>query len=123
MRHRKSGRLLNRKKSHLNAMLKNMACSLVKHEYIRTTLAKAKELRRFIEPIINFSKFDTVPNRRLIFSRIRDILTVKKLFHILGPHFSSRFGGYTRILKCGFRKGDNATLAYIELVDRYRKKK
>ncbi|AEH39891.1 50S ribosomal protein L17 [Buchnera aphidicola (Cinara tujafilina)] len=120
MRHRKSGRLLNRKKNHLNAMLKNMACSLIKYEYIQTTLPKAKELRRFVEPIINYSKNNTISNRRLIFSRIRDILIVKKLFNDLGPHFSLRSGGYTRILKCGFRKGDNATLAYIELIDRHR---
>lgn len=120
MRHRKSGRLLNRKRSHLQAMLKNMACSLIKYEYIRTTLPKAKELRRFIEPIITFSKFDSISNRRLIFSRTRDIEVVKKLFSDLGPHFFLRPGGYTRILKCGFRKGDNALLAYIELVDRSR---
>lgn len=118
MRHRKSGRLLNRKRSHLNSMLKNLACSLIKYEHIKTTLLKAKELRRFVEPLINFSKTDTISNRRLIFSRIRDIIIVKKLFNDIGPHFHLRFGGYTRILKCGFRSGDNSPLAYIELVDR-----
>ncbi|VFP83798.1 50S ribosomal protein L17 [Buchnera aphidicola] len=118
MRHRKIGRLLNRKRSHLESMLKNMVCSLIKYEHIKTTLPKAKELRRFVEPIITISKYDTVANRRLVFSRIRDIFTVKKLFHELGPHFYSRPGGYLRILKYGFRKGDNAPIAYIELVDR-----
>ncbi|VFP79318.1 50S ribosomal protein L17 [Buchnera aphidicola] len=118
MRHRKTGRLLNRKRSHLKSMLKNMTCSLIKHEYIKTTLPKAKELRRFVEPIITLSKYDTIVNRRLVFSRIRNIFTVKKLFHELGPYFYSRPGGYLRILKCGFRKGDNATIAYIELVGR-----
>ncbi|VFP88657.1 50S ribosomal protein L17 [Buchnera aphidicola (Cinara piceae)] len=118
MRHRKTGRLLNRTRSHLQSMLKNMTCSLIKYEYIKTTLSKAKELRRFVEPIITLSKYDTIVNRRLVFSRICNIFTVKKLFHELGPYFYSRPGGYLRILKCGFRKGDNATIAYVELVGR-----
>lgn len=123
MRHRKSGRQLNRSGSHLNAMLKNMACSLLSKEIIKTTLAKAKELRRIVEPIITLSKIDTVAHRRLVFSRIRDNEIVAKLFKILGPSFVSRSGGYTRILKCGFRSGDKAPMAYIELVDRIKKNK
>lgn len=119
MRHKKIGRSLNRTRSHLKLMLKNMTCSLVKYEYIKTTLPKAKELRRFIEPIITRSKYDTICNRRLVFSMVRDIFTVKKLFHELGPHFYSRPGGYIRILKCGFRTGDNAVMAYVELVGRH----
>ncbi|ABJ90769.1 50S ribosomal protein L17 [Buchnera aphidicola] len=118
MRHRKIGRLLNRTRSHLKSMFKNMTCSLVKYEYLKTTLSKAKELRRFIEPIITIAKYDTIANRRIVFSRVRDIFTVKKLFHELGPHFYSRPGGYLRILKCGFRKGDNSIIAYVELVGR-----
>jgi large subunit ribosomal protein L17 len=123
MRHRKSGRQLNRNSSHLNAMLKNMACSLFIHEIIKTTLSKAKELRRIVEPIITLSKKDTIANRRLVFSRIRDNAIVSKLFKKLGPSFLSRLGGYTRILKCGFRSGDKAPMAYIELVDRVKKNK
>lgn len=123
MRHRKSGRQLNRNRSHLNAMLKNMACSLFVHEIIKTTLAKAKELRRIAEPMITLSKIDTIANRRLLFSRIRDNEVVAKLFKILGPVFFTRLGGYTRILKCGFRSGDKAPMAYIELVGRVKKSK
>ncbi|VAX76774.1 50S ribosomal protein L17 [Buchnera aphidicola] len=118
MRHRKTGRLLNKTSSHLKSMLKNMTCSLIKYERIKTTVPKAKELRRFIEPIITRAKYDTISNRRLIFSRICDIFAVKKLFHELGPHFYSRPGGYLRVLKCGFRKGDNASMAYVEFVGR-----
>lgn len=116
MRHKKVGRLLNRTRSHLNSMLKNLSISLIKYERINTTLSKAKELRRFIEPIITKSKKDTVSNRRLVFSRTRSIETVKKLFNELGPRFYERNGGYIRILKSGYRKGDNAPLAYVELV-------
>ncbi|QCI20041.1 MAG: 50S ribosomal protein L17 [Buchnera aphidicola (Brevicoryne brassicae)] len=123
MRHRKSGRQLNRNSSHLKAMLKNMACSLFLHEIIKTTLAKAKELRRIVEPLITLSKVDTIAHRRLVFSRIRDNEIVAKLFTTLGPSFISRSGGYTRILKCGFRSGDKAPMAYIELVDRVKKNK
>lgn len=118
MRHKKKGRLLNRTRSHVKSMFKNMICSLIQYEYIKTTLPKAKELRCFIEPLITRSKYDTIANRRVVFSRIRDIFTVKKLFNELGPYFYSRPGGYLRILKCGFRKGDNATMAYVELVGR-----
>ncbi|QCI22324.1 50S ribosomal protein L17 [Buchnera aphidicola] len=123
MRHRKRGRQLSRNRSHLNAMLKNMTCSLFLHEIIKTTLAKAKELRRVAEPIITLSKVDTIAHRRLVFSRIRDNEIVAKLFKTLGPSFISRSGGYTRILKCGFRSGDKAPMAYIELVDRVKKTK
>ncbi|QCI21205.1 50S ribosomal protein L17 [Buchnera aphidicola (Hyperomyzus lactucae)] len=123
MRHRKSGRQLNRSRTHLSAMLKNMACSLFMHEIIKTTLSKAKELRRIVEPMITLSKKDTIANRRLVFSRIRNNETVSKLFKKLGPCFLSRLGGYTRILKCGFRSGDKAPMAYIELVDRVKKNK
>lgn len=118
MRHRKSGRQLNRNSSHRQAMFRNMTSSLVEHEIIKTTLPKAKELRRVVEPLITLAKSDSVANRRLAFARIRDNDTVKKLFSDLGPRFSSRAGGYTRIMKCGFRAGDNAPMAYIELVDR-----
>lgn len=117
MRHRKIGRFLNRTKSHVQAMLKNMLISLIQYERIKTTIAKAKELRRFVEPIITKSKVDTVSNRRLVFSRTRSIKIVKKLFNEIGPRFYERAGGYTRILKCGYRKGDNASLVYIELVN------
>ncbi len=110
MRHRKSGRQLNRNSSHRQAMFRNMAGSLVRHEIIKTTLPKAKELRRVVEPLITLAKTDSVANRRLAFARTRD--------NELGPRFASRAGGYTRILKCGFRAGDNAPMAYIELVDR-----
>jgi len=118
MRHQKSGRKLNRTSSHREAMFRNMAASLVKHELIRTTLPKAKELRRVAEPLITLAKTDGVANRRLAFSRLRDKEAVGKLFVELGPRYKERPGGYLRILKCGFRPGDNAPMAYIELVGR-----
>ena len=118
MRHRKSGRQLNRNSSHRKAMFKNMANSLIGHEVIRTTLPKAKELRRFIEPLITSSKEDTVAKRRLVFARLRDRDSVTKLFNDLAPRYKDRPGGYLRILKCGFRPGDAAPMAYVELVDR-----
>lgn len=118
MRHRKVGRQLNRNSSHRSAMFRNMASSLVKHEIIKTTLPKAKELRRVIEPLITLAKNDSVANRRLAFARTRDKEVVGKLFNEIGPRYNARPGGYTRILKCGFRAGDNAPMAYIELVDR-----
>jgi large subunit ribosomal protein L17 len=116
----KSGRKLNRTSSHREAMFKNMASSLIKHELIRTTLPKAKELRRIAEPLITLSKVDGVANRRLAFARLRDKQAVGKLFVELGPRYRERPGGYLRILKCGFRPGDNAPMAYVELVDRPR---
>lgn len=118
MRHRKSGRHLNRTSSHRQAMFRNMTASLVKHEIIMTTLAKAKDLRRVAEPLITVSKTDTVAKRRLVFSRLRDQEAVTKLFTQLGPRYKDRPGGYLRILKNGFRKGDNAPMAVVELVDR-----
>ena len=118
MRHRKSGRQLNRNSSHRKAMFKNMAVSLFEHELIKTTLPKAKELRRVAEPLITLAKSDSVANRRLAFSRTRDKATVGKLFTELGPRYQERPGGYTRILKAGFRPGDAAPMAYVELVDR-----
>jgi large subunit ribosomal protein L17 len=118
MRHRKSGRQLNRNSSHRKAMFKNMASSLFRHEIIRTTLPKAKELRRVAEPLITMAKEDSVANRRLAFSRLRDKEMVGKLFNELGKRYQSRPGGYLRILKCGFRPGDNAPMAIVELVDR-----
>lgn len=118
MRHQKSGRKLNRTSSHREAMFKNMASSLVKHELIRTTLPKAKELRRVAEPLITLAKTDGVANRRLAFSRLRDKEAVGKLFVELGPRYKERPGGYLRILKCGFRPGDNAPMAYVELIGR-----
>ena len=118
MRHQKSGRKLNRTSSHREAMFKNMASSLIKHELIRTTLPKAKELRRVAEPLITLAKVDGVANRRLAFSRLRDKEAVGKLFVELGPRYKERPGGYLRILKCGFRPGDNAPMAYVELVGR-----
>ncbi len=118
MRHRKSGRQLNRNSSHRQAMFRNMATSLVEHESIRTTLPKAKELRRVVEPLITMSKEDSVSKRRLAFARLRDKAAVGKLFTDLGPRFSARPGGYTRIMKCGMRPGDNAPMAIIEFVDR-----
>jgi len=118
MRHRKSGRQLNRNSSHRQAMFRNMTSSLVEHEIIKTTLPKAKELRRVVEPLITLAKSDSLANRRLAFARIRNMDAVKKLFSDLGPRFANRPGGYIRILKCGFRAGDNAPMAYIELVDR-----
>ena len=118
MRHRKSGRQLNRNSSHRKAMFSNMANSLFEHEIIKTTLPKAKELRRVAEPLITMAKTDSVAKRRLAFSRLRDKAMVGKLFSELGPRYKERPGGYTRILKCGFRSGDAAPMAYIELVDR-----
>ncbi len=118
MRHRKSGRHLNRTSSHRQAMFRNMAASLIEHEVIRTTLPKAKELRRVAEPLITLAKEDSVANRRLAFARTRSKSAVGKLFVELGPRYQGRPGGYTRILKCGFRAGDAAPMAYIELVDR-----
>ena len=118
MRHRKSGRHLNRNSSHRNAMFSNMANSLFEHEIINTTLPKAKELRRVAEPLITMAKEDSVAKRRLAFARLRDKTTVGKLFNELGPRYKERAGGYTRILKCGYRPGDAAPMAYIELVDR-----
>ena len=118
MRHRKSGRQLNRNASHRHAMFRNMAVSLIEHEVIKTTVPKAKELRRIAEPLITLSKEDSVANRRLAFSRTRDKSAVGKLFTELGPRYQERPGGYTRILKCGYRAGDAAPMAYIELVDR-----
>ncbi|RDS86821.1 50S ribosomal protein L17 [Dyella dinghuensis] len=120
MRHMKSGRKLNRTSSHREAMFKNMASSLIKHELIRTTLPKAKELRRIAEPLITLAKVDGVANRRLAFARLRDKQAVGKLFVEIGPRYRERPGGYLRILKCGFRPGDNAPMAYVELVDRPR---
>lgn len=118
MRHRHSGRQLNRNSSHRKAMFKNMSVSLVEHELIKTTLPKAKELRRHIEPLITLAKKDSVANRRLAFSRLRSKEAVGKLFSDLGPRYESRPGGYIRIMKCGFRAGDKAPMAYVELVDR-----
>ncbi len=118
MRHRQSGRKLNRTSSHREAMFKNMAASLVRHEMIRTTLPKAKELRRVVEPLITLAKKDNVANRRLAFARVRDREIVTKLFNDLGPRYLERPGGYLRILKCGFRDGDSAPMAIVELVDR-----
>jgi large subunit ribosomal protein L17 len=118
MRHRKSGRQLNRNSSHRKAMFSNMANSLFQHEIIKTTLPKAKELRRVAEPLITMAKEDSVAKCRLAFSRLRDDAAVGKLFNELGPRYKERAGGYTRIMKCGFRPGDAAPMAYIELVDR-----
>ena len=118
MRHKKSGRSLNRTSSHRKAMFSNMANSLFLHEQIKTTLPKAKELRRFAEPLITLSKSASVSNRRIAFAKLRDRDMVGKLFDDLGPHFKDRPGGYLRILKCGFRAGDNAPMAYVQLVDR-----
>lgn len=118
MRHRVSNRKLNRTSSHRKAMLQNMTNSLLKHEIIKTTLPKAKELRKVAEPLITLSKKATVANRRLAFDRLRDRDIVVKLFDELGPRYQARNGGYLRILKCGFRQGDNAPMALVELVDR-----
>ena len=118
MRHQKAGRKFNRTSSHRDAMFTNMAASLFKHELIKTTLPKAKELRRVAEPLITLAKADGVANRRLAFSRLRDKEAVGTLFTVLGPRYATRPGGYLRILKCGFRAGDNAPMAYVELVDR-----
>ena len=122
MRHGKAHRKLNRTSSHRKAMFKNMVVSLFKHELIRTTLPKAKELRKYAEPMITLAKETSVHNKRLAFSRLRDRDIVGKLFSELGPRYSKRAGGYLRILKCGFRKGDNAPMAYVELVERPIKK-
>lgn len=118
MRHRSGLRKLNRTSSHRLAMFRNMSVSLIQHEVIKTTLPKSKELRRVVEPLITLAKNPTVANRRLAFARLRDADAVKKLFDDVAPRFSARAGGYTRILKCGFRVGDNAPMAFIELVDR-----
>lgn len=118
MRHRKTGRQLNRNSSHRKAMFSNMITSLFKHELIKTTLPKAKELRGFAEPLISLSKTDSVAKRRLAFARLRDREVVTKLFNELGPRYQDRPGGYLRIIKCGFRVGDAAPMAYVELVDR-----
>ncbi len=118
MRHRKSGRKLNRSSDHRKAMFRNMAASLVEHEAIRTTVPKAKELRRVVEPLITLARNDSVANRRLAFSRLRRRDVVTKLFNELGPRYKDRPGGYTRIYKCGFRGGDCAPMALMELVDR-----
>ncbi len=118
MRHRNSGRQLSRTSSHRKAMFKNMAASLFEHEIIRTTLPKAKELRRTAEPLITMAKADSVANRRLAFARLRNRDVVQKLFNELGPRYAQRPGGYLRILKCGFRPGDKAPMAFVELVDR-----
>ncbi len=119
MRHKLSGRKFNRTSAHRRAMFKNMSVSLIEHELIKTTLPKAKDLRRVIEPIITHAKrHDTVAGRRLAFSRLRDRDAVQKLFGELAPRYKERSGGYVRILKCGFRSGDQAPMAYVELVDR-----
>lgn len=118
MHHRKSGRRLNRTSSHRKAMFTNMACSLLKHELIKTTVPKAKELRRFVEPLITLARNDSVANRRIAFSRLRDKAAVAKLFTAVAPRHKDRPGGYLRVLKCGFRDGDNAPMAIVELSDR-----
>lgn len=118
MRHRKAGRQLNRNSSHRKAMFRNMAASLIEHELIKTTLPKAKELRRVAEPLITMAKDDSVAKRRVAFARLRDDAAVGKLFSELGPRYRERPGGYLRILKCGYRAGDRAPMAYVELVDR-----
>jgi large subunit ribosomal protein L17 len=118
MRHRNGLRKLNRTSEHRAAMLRNMCVSLLEHEAIKTTVPKAKELRRVVEPLITLGKFPTVANRRLAFARLRDRDVVTKLFNELGPRYQTRPGGYTRILKMGFRVGDNAPMAFVELVDR-----
>ncbi len=117
MRHQKSGRKLNRTSSHLEAMFKNMAASLIQHEQIRTTLPKAKELRRVAEPLITLAKVSSVANRRLAYARLRDRDAVGKLFDVLGVRYKNRPGGYLRILKFGFRAGDTAPMALVQLVD------
>jgi large subunit ribosomal protein L17 len=118
MRHRKSGRQLNRNSSHRKAMYRNMTSSLFEHELIKTTLPKAKELRRVAEPLITMAKEDSVAKRRVAFARLRDQAAVAKLFSELGPRYKERSGGYLRILKCGYRPGDRAPMAFVELVDR-----
>ena len=118
MRHLKAGKKLNRTSSHRKAMFANMAVSLVEHELIKTTVVKAKEFRRVAEPLITRAAVDSVHNRRLVFAALRDNAAVAKLFKVLGPRYAERPGGYLRIIKCGFRPGDNAPMAYVELVDR-----
>ena len=118
MRHRKSGRKLNRNSSNRQAMFKNMSSSIIKHEIIKTTLAKAKEVRGYLERLITLAKEDTVANRRVAYSRLRDKEAVAKLFNEIGPRHKSRPGGYLRVLKCGFRSGDSAPMAVVEIVDR-----
>ena len=118
MRHKVAGRRLGRTTSHRKATMQNMTVSLIKHELIRTTVPKAKELRRVAEPLITRAKEDSVANRRLVFNRLRDRAAVQKLFNELGPRYNTRPGGYLRILRCGFRPGDSAPMAYVELVDR-----
>ena len=120
MRHQKSGRKLNRNSAHRKAMFRNMATSLFAHEIIKTTIPKAKELRRVAEPLITLAKEDSVAHRRLAFNRLRDRDAVTKLFNELGPRYVDRPGGYLRIMKCGYRAGDKAPMAYVELVDRPR---
>ncbi|CAL4323049.1 50S ribosomal protein L17 [Buchnera aphidicola] len=123
MRHKKVGKKFNRKRSHVKSMIKNMICSLLNFEKIKTTLPKSKELKRFIEPIITIAKVDSVSNRRIIFSKIRNNYLVSKLFNDLGPFFLKKPGGYTKILKCGYRAGDRAPMAYIFFSDRIIKNK
>jgi large subunit ribosomal protein L17 len=118
MRHKVAGRRLGRTTSHRKATMQNMAVSLIQHELIRTTVPKAKELRRVAEPLITRAKEDSVANRRIVFNRLRDRDAVQKLFNELGPRYTKRPGGYLRILRCGFRPGDSAPMAYVELVDR-----
>ncbi|WP_394754316.1 50S ribosomal protein L17 [Crenothrix sp.] len=118
MRHRKSGRKFNMNSSHRKALFSNMVTSLFKHELIKTTLPKAKELRSYAEPLITMSKIDSVAKRRMAFAKLRDRDVVTKLFNELGPRYKDRAGGYLRIMKCGFRTGDDAPMAYVELVDR-----
>jgi large subunit ribosomal protein L17 len=118
MRHKVAGRRLGRTTSHRKAAMQNMTVSLIKHELIRTTVPKAKELRRVAEPLITRAKSDSVANRRIAFDRLRDRAAVQKLFQELGPRYNARPGGYLRILRCGFRPGDSAPMAYVELVDR-----
>lgn len=123
MRHRLSGRQLNRTSSHRTAMFRNMAASLLEHEIIKTTVPKAKELRRVAEPLITLAKNDSVANRRLAFNRLRSKAVVGKLFTVIGPRYEARPGGYLRIIKCGVRSGDKAPMAYVELVNRPEKVK
>jgi len=118
MRHRKTGRKFNTNSSHRKALFGNLTCALLKHEIIQTTLPKAKELRSYAEPLITLSKEDSVAKRRIAFSKLQDRDMVTKLFDNIGPRFKDRSGGYLRVIKCGFRAGDNAPMAYIELVDR-----
>lgn len=118
MRHRKSGKNLSRTSSHRKAMFRNLAASIIQHELVKTTETKAKEVRRVLERLITAAKVDTVANRRYVFDRLRDKAAVGKLFTTLGPRYKDRPGGYLRVIKCGFRNGDSAPVAYVELVDR-----